>query len=625
MPNDRPETEQRARGPLTRTAGFVLLVWTVFQLLAALFGLVDAMTLRIAHALLLLVSAFLLTAEALPRRRAPAPLAAAVLSLLAFGFVLLRYRAAALAGGQVGAVGLWAAALCLALIFLAGWRWCRSLTVLALCFLAYCFVGKYLPGALGHGGFSLRRLLSYFIWGSQGVFGVAIGVSATYLFLFLLFGAFLQAGGFGRLIHDLSLRAAGGAAGGPAKIAVISSALLGMVNGSAVANVATTGAFTIPLMKKTGYAPEYAAAVEATASTGGQLTPPVLGAAAFVMAEFLGVPYGAVALAAALPAALYYFSLLVSVHLEARRLGLRGTDVSAAPPLRAVLRARGHLLLPPAVLIALLCCGFTPLYAAAAALLCCVLAAQLRKSTRLTAREWLAAALEGARSAVPLGVCCAVIGVIIGTVSLTGIGLTLGSLLLRLAENGSLLLCGALTMLLCTVLGMGVPGVAAYVIVSAVAAPALVRAGAVPMAAHLFCLFYACLSNITPPVAMSALTAAGLAGADPTKTAFLSLRLGFSAYLLPFFFLRDPTLLLGVSSAPVWTVLRAALTAAAGMVCLAAGFEGRLLRPCRAPARAALFAAALCFIDAGLCTDLLGLALLGAVVLLQYRKKEVHP
>ena len=637
------------RGPGPRAAGFVLLLLSVFQLLTALFGLVDAMTLRIGHCLLLLAAAFLLWAgeangrgrsprtaptgneDAADRASAPKPrpalplYLAAGLAVLAFGYVLLRYRAAALAGGQVGTPGLLAAGVCLLLILLAGWRYCRSLTVLAVLFLCYCFFGRFLPGALGHAGFSLRRVLSYFVWGSQGVFGVAVGVSATYLFLFLLFGALLQEGGFGRFIHDLSLRLAGASAGGPAKIAVVSSALLGMVNGSAVANVATTGAFTIPLMKRTGYRPEYAAAVEAAASTGGQLTPPVMGAAAFVLAEFLGVSYGAVALAAVIPAALYYLSLLVSVHLEAKKLGLSGADVSAAPPVGTVLRERGHLLLPPAVLVALLCAGFTPLYAAAAALFACVLAAQVRKSTRRTARDWLRALLEGARSAVPLGVCCAVIGLIIGTVSLTGIGLTLGSLLLRLAQDGSLLLCGLLTMLLCTVLGMGVPGVAAYVIVSAVAAPALIRAGAAPMAAHLFCLFYACLSNITPPVAMSALTAAGLAGADATKTAFLSLRLGFAAYLLPFFFLRDPTLLLGVSGAGGLTVLRAALSAGVGMVCLSAAFEGWLRRPCGVPARLALAAAALCCVDAGLMTDLLGLALLALVFILQSRKKEVHP
>lgn len=606
-------------------AAVVLLLWTAFQLLAVTVLPVDAMTLRIVHTLFLLTSAFLLWKgrgkdESRPRSgRFSAPLrySLAALTVLCFGYVLLRYRALSIAGGMPETADLAIGGVCLLLLALVGTRLCRSLTVLAGLFLLYGFAGRFLPGALGHAGFSLRRVLTYLFWGSQGVFGVAIGVSATYLFLFLLFGSLLKAGGFGELIRDLTLRAVGKKPGGPAKIAVICSGLLGMINGSAVANVATTGAFTIPLMKKTGCTPEYAAAVEAAASTGGQLTPPVMGAAAFVLAEYLGVSYGSVALAAALPAALYYLSLLLSVHLDARKHSFPGVK-EPAPPVRETLRTRGHLLLPPILLIALLCFGFTPLFSAAAALAACVLAAQLSKHTRLSLRAWIDAFLEGAQSAVSIGVCTAVIGIIIGMVSLTGLGLTLGSLLLRLAEGGSLLLCGVVTMLFCTVLGMGVPGVAAYVIVSSVAAPALIKAGSVPMAAHLFCLYYACLSNLTPPVAMSALTAAGLAGADRTKTAFLALRLGFAAYLLPFFFLGDPTLLLGVSSAQPWLLIRASISACVGMLCLSAAAEGQLLRRCSVFSRLILLIAAFCCIDTGLATDLLGFGLLLGVFLYQY-------
>lgn len=513
--------------------------WAILQIACTAVFAVDALTLRAGHALFLLGFTFLIFS----RRSRGIDFALAALAVLAYGTILMRYNAVAIAGGQPGAIEYVAAAVALLTLLEAARRAAPKLALLAAIFLAYNFFGALLPGALGHGGFTLARVLRHLFWGSQGVFGVGLGVSATYIFVFMLFGAFLKASGFTQFAHDLALAAVGRTAGGPAKVSVLASALMGMMNGSAVANVATTGTLTIPMMKKTGFSPAFAAAVEAVASTGGQFTPPVMGAVGFLMAEFLGVSYRDVMLTAAIPAALYYASLLFAVHFEAKRLGLSGLSKENLPRAMAVLRARGHLLLPLVVLIGAMLLGFTPLFSAVCATVATVIAAALRKETRMPLRAIFDAAADGARAAIPVGVCCAVIGVIIGTVSLTGVGQRAGDALLALAGQGNSLLSALLAAVLCCVLGMGVPGVAAYVIVISVAAPALIGAGAEPIGAHLFCLFYACLSNITPPVAISAYVASGIAGADQTKTALAAVRLGAFGFLLPFFFLRGGLLL----------------------------------------------------------------------------------
>ena len=450
-----------------------------------------------------------------------------------------------------------------------------------------------------------------------------MGVSATYIFLFVLFGAFLKYSGFSDFINDLALTLVGRTAGGPAKVSVIASALMGMINGSALANVATTGAITIPLMKRTGYKAEFAGAVEAVASTGGQFAPPIMGAVGFVMAEFLGVRYTEVMLAAAIPAFLYYLTLLMAVHFEARKLGLKGLSAEHIPAAMQVLRQRGHLLLPLVVLLLVMFMGYTPLLAAAVSIVATVAASWLSPATRMNLRTILTALDEGARSAVGVGVSCVIIGIIIGTVSLTGLGLTFGYEVLKYVGEGQIYRAGFFVMVLSTILGMGVPGVAAYVIVAAVAVPVLIGVGITPLAAHMFCLFYACLSNITPPVAMSSYVAAGIAHSNQTKTSLIAVRLGLTGFILPFFFLNNTLLLYAPGNPPLLT-LWAFLSATLGVSALAAGLEGWLFGPCNLLMRLMLLATAFFTIDPGLKTDAVGLALF-LIVCLWSRASRADP
>ncbi len=574
----------------------LLLGWTAFQLYCITLGSLDAVTFRACHALALLSFAFVYY------RKWKNPTLTSVccaLCALAYGYLIARYPAVARAGGQLGALEYAVAAVGLLLLFVAGARVSPGLAALACVFLVYNFVGQWLPGVFAHNGLSARRVLSHLFWGSQGVFGVGLGASVTYVFPFMIFGK---------------------SAGGPAKVAVLASALLGMINGSAVANVASTGAITIPLMKKSGYTSEFAGAVEAAASTGGQFTPPVMGAVGFLMAEFLGVPYTVVLLAAIVPAFLYYLTLMLSTHFEAKRLGLAGLPANQLPKLKAALRERGHLLLPLFVLVGMLVAGFTPVYACVAAIVAAPLSAALRKETRMPLSVIARAICEGARGAVSVGVCCMLIGVIIGTVSLTGVGLSLSSALMGLAKGGGLYLTALAAMALCTVLGMGVPGVAAYVVVVAIAAPALENAGASAIAAHMFCLFYACLANITPPVAISAYVASGLSGGNQTKTALLAVRLGLAGFLVPFFFINNPALLM--QEASVLVTIRCVCTACAGCAALSAALFFRTREESRALTRMLLFAGALLLLDAQPLTDVIGLAAIALAVCLRYFKRK---
>ena len=617
---EEKDSESRTRmfsGPWANIVSALALAFSLFQLAASTFWTLDAITLRAVHILFLLTLSFLLY-PALRReqrqRRAPTLYDALCIcaGLFSFGHLVLNYTNITLRGGWFEPADYAVASVGLIVCFEMARRVVGNLAALALVFLAYNFFGYLIPGAFGHPGYSWNRVVEHMFWGSQGLLGVGVGVSATYIFLFVLFGAFLKYSGFSDFINDLALTLVGRTAGGPAKVSVIASALMGMINGSALANVATTGAITIPLMKKTGYRAEFAGAVEAVASTGGQFAPPIMGAVGFIMAEFLGVPYTTVMLAAAIPAFLYYFTLLMAVHFEARKLGLRGLSREHIPNAANVLKERGHLLLPLIALTALLFMGYTPLFAAAISIAVTVAASWLSPRTRMGLSSILMAMEEGARGAVGVGAACVIIGVIIGTVSLTGLGLTFGYEILKFVGKDQMYLGGLFVMIMSTILGMGVPGVAAYVIVAAVAVPVLTGVGVQPLAAHMFCLFYACLSNITPPVAMSSYVAAGIARSNETKTSLIAMRLGLTGFILPFFFLNNPLLLYSPGHSGLAT-LWAFITAALGVSALAAGLEGWLFTRCNPAMRAMLLAAAFLAIDPGLITDAVGLGLICTV------------
>ena len=615
------QTEGRTRrytGALGAWLPWMLAAWAVFQLWAAGTGALGAVKLRTVHVTALLPFAFLLypARKAEPRERRGVPPVDAVLcmlSLLALGYMLLRQDALARTG-RLGEMDVWVGALCLLLAFEAARRASGPLAAIALLFFSYfAWWGQYVPGAFGTAAFSWKRVVKALAWDSTGILGTGVGVSSTYIFVFVVFGAFLKACGFSQLINDLALALVGRSPGGPAKVSVIASALMGMINGSAVANVATTGTVTIPLMKRTGYSADFAGAVEAAASTGGQFTPPIMGAVGFVMAEFMGVPYTQVMLAAAVPAALYYLGLLWAVHLEARRLGLKGLSREHLPQALQVLKRRGYLLLPPLFLIVLMLLGFTPLFSAIVAMALIVPVSFLGKEGRMTPRRLLDALAEGAQSAVGVGVSCVIIGVIIGSVNMTGLGVNFGHQVLRWAGQGQLALAGLMVMGMSLILGMGVPGVAAYVIVYAVAVPVLKSAGATDMAANLFCLMYACLSNITPPVALSAYVASGIAGGSMGKTGLQAMRLGAAGFVAPFFFLLHPVLL--GSGGAFGAFLYALLTACLGVMALGAGLSGRRAGEGRLASwlkRLPLLCAGMLLMSADVLTDAAGALLLAA-------------
>lgn len=587
-------------------------IWTFFQLYMSSYGVMDAIKFRAWHLLFLLLFSFLLYPAKKSRKgKKPAvsDLLLIVLAVSVFAYFLITYDTFIRDRFGVNTtMDYIAGGIAMILLFEASRRVVgNALTIIAGIFLLYNFFGGFIPGVFGHTGFTVERVINVMFWGGQGIFGTALGVSATYIFVFVMFGAFLKNSGFSDFINDLALTIAGRSSGGPAKVAVFASGLMGMMSGSAVGNVVTTGTVTIPLMKKTGYSKSFAGAVEAVASTGGLLAPPIMGAAGFIMAEFLGVPYTTVMLAAIIPAILYYAFLFMSVHFEAKRLGLSGIAKENIPNAVKVLKEGGHLLIPLVVLLATLLTGVTPLFAAIWALISTVLASWLRKSTRMNLRLILQSIEEGVRGAVNVGIACAIVGIVIGTITLTSVGLTLGNNVIAIAGE-SVLFAALLTMVISVFLGMGVPATAAYIIVATISVPILVNMGVPALAAHMFAFYYAALSGITPPVALASYAAAGIAGEDATKVSVASLRLAAVAFILPFFFLFNPVLLFDGHS--YGASIMAGIMALIGGIALAAAISGRVLAKMGWVSRVLVGAGGLMMIDAGTLTDLIGIALI---------------
>jgi len=407
---------------------------------------------------------------------------------------------------------------------------------------------------------------------------------------------------------------AGRSPGGPGKVAIVASGLLGTISGSAVANVATTGAFTIPLMKSVGYRPAFAGAVEAVASTGGQIMPPVMGAAAFVMAEFLGLKYSQIMLAAILPAVLYYIAVFVVVHFEALKTGLLGLPKDQLPDMKTLLRTRGHLITPLVVIIYLLMKGRTPLYAAFYGIIIAVVVSWIRPDTRLTFSGLINALEGGARGAVSTGIACAVVGNIVGITSLTGLGLVVGDNIITLA-GGNIFMTFMLAMIVSIILGMGLPTTACYIVAATIAGPALIKLGVEPLQAHMFVFYFACLSNLTPPVALAAYTGAGIAGANPATVGWLAFRMALAGFIIPYIFVYNPQLLLmGGSNLEI---IQACITSIIGVVGLAGFVQAYFMGNLNMVQRVILLVGALSLMIPGLITDIIGFASLGVIYLWQ--------
>ena len=498
------------------------------------------------------------------------------------------------------------------------------IVLVALGFLAYGFFGSSMPDFISHKGYSLERMTEYLIWSTNGVFGKPLAVSATFVIIFIIFGSLLQTLGAGKLFIDLSVAVTGRIRGGPALTSVLASALMGSISGSSVSNVVTTGAFTIPLMERTGYRKNFAAGVEAVASTGGQIMPPVMGAGAFVMAELLGLPYSDIVLAALVPAMLYFVSIALMVYFEAHRYGIDARpDVDKPRPVQ-ILRERGHLLIPLAVLlICLVVLRFSPTMSGLFGVLSLVLVAsvaQLFREGRIPIRETIEGLRSGVIIAIPVALACATAGIVIGVVSQTGLGVRFTQLILELS-NGNLWLAALLTMAACIVLGMGLPTTAAYIITAVLGAPTLVHLGVPLIAAHMFIFYFAIVSFITPPVGLSAYAAAGIAGSNPFTTGLTSFKLGLAGFIVPFAFIYAPELLL-IGDAT--GILLSATTALAGIVSLAAALIGWFLVPLAPAWRIVLFASSLAMISPELSVSIFGLLILVTIAMMAYLRDRRH-
>ena len=490
-----------------------------------------------------------------------------------------------------------------------------ELPIVAIVFLAYARFGPYLPSPLNHRGFSISRIVEHTFLTTEGIFGTPLMVSSTFVFLFILYGAFLEKTGVGQLFIDLAFAATGHMRGGPAKTAVLASGLMGSISGSSVANTVTTGAFTIPAMKKVGYSPEFAGAVEAAASTGGQIMPPVMGAAAFIMSEMTGIPYFQIVTAAAIPAILYYLAVGTMVHFEALKTGLVGLPKEQLPKARDTMKRGWHLMIPLiAILYFLTVAQWTPFKAAYWSIIIAVVVAMLKKETRIGIKDILGALESGARSAVGVASACACAGIVVGVVTLTGLGLKFASLIIDVA-GGNLLATLFLTMVASLILGMGLPTTAKYIVLATMAAPALVQLGVPLIAAHLFILYFGVVADITPPVALAAYAGAGIAGGNAMKTGFLALKLALAGFLIPYIFALSPGLLL--VDVTWFEALHTFITALVGIISLAAGVQGWLLTKTQLYERALLIVSAFALIDPGLATDLIGLGALVLVYMLQ--------
>jgi TRAP transporter 4TM/12TM fusion protein len=483
-------------------------------------------------------------------------------------------------------------------------------------FLIYLPVGAYLSGALQHRGFSYSKMIeAVYLLTGEGLYGVLMGVSATHVIVFIIFGSFIEKTGIGKFFGDFARAIAGGSQGGPAKIATISSALFGTLTGSAVANVYTTGSFTIPLMKRRGFRPQFAGAVEAAASTGGQLMPPIMGAAAFIMAENLQIPYVQVALQASIIAILYYFSIVMMIHFGAQKEGLAGEPKSELPTPKQVLRDF-YLFIPVALLLYLLISGYSPLYAGFTSIISAVVVSYFKKESRMTPAKIVDALVEGAKNGSMLVAAMSGAGIIVVAVTHTGLGLAFSSLVIALS-GGVLFLALILVALSSIILGMGIPTTAAYIIVAALGVPALVKMGVNPFAAHMFAFYFAVISNITPPVAIAAYAGANLAGSDPMKTGVEASLIASAAYIVPFMFAYNPVLLLQGTGVEI---LQSTITAFLGVSLLAAGIQGWFKGCLEMWMRLAFIVAALGLVHWGTATDIIALVIFAVIYIIQRSK-----
>lgn len=562
---------------------FISVIFVLFQLYATLSGAITAQVLRATHLAFVQLLAFLLFPPTKNSPRNTLPWYDIVLGLIGLAcwlYIVVNFDSLVRRSGNntpldvaVGIVGI-----------LVLFESCRRIVglpimIIAGSFIVFAFAGKYLPGFLHHRGYSLQRVVCHLFYNTEGIMGTPIGACSTFIFLFILFGALLEKTGIGHFFIDVCNALAGGASGGPAKVAVLSSALLGTVSGSSVSNTVGSGSFTIPMMKRLGYKGEFAGAVEAAASTGGQIMPPIMGAAAFLMAESLGLPYITIVKAAIVPAILYFTGIFITVHLEAKKLGLKGLPKDQLPRFMPLLLRKGYMILPLAVIIYFLCAGKTAVFAALMGIIACVLVgfgvsvsdlAHGRKPS-FGGKDIVEIMCTAARNIISVAIACGMAGIIIGIVTLTGLGLRLGNGLVMLA-HGKLLLTLVFTMVASIILGMGAPTTANYLITSTITAGAIISLGIEPLAAHMFAFYFGIIADVTPPVALAAIAGAAIAKAKPMKTALNATKLAIGAFIIPYMFVYNSKMLM--INASTLSVVMIIITAILGMFGISVALEG---------------------------------------------------
>ena len=620
---DKESDKRELTGVWGKIISAICILFALFQLYTATFGVLDAHLQRAIHLAFGFLLIFLLYPSRHSWSRSKMHPFDAFLALLSAGtamYLVVNYQELVLRAGMntetdfiVGLIGT-------IMVFEAARRvvgW--PMIIVAFCFMLYAFLGPYVPGILAHRGVGVQEMFDHLFFTTEGIFGTPMGVSSTFIYLFILFGAYLETTGLGKFFIDIANAIAGWAAGGPAKVAVLSSGLMGTVSGSSVGNVAGTGAFTIPMMKKMGYSPEFSASVEAIASTGGMIMPPIMGASAMIMAEFLGVPYVTIMKAALIPALLYYFAIWMVVDLEARRLNLKTMPKGEAESAISVIRKRGYMLLPIILLIILMVSGKTPLFSSFYAIVAALLLSSIKKETRLDLTKFADSLEDASRLAIPVASSCASVGIMVAMTGATGLGMVLGDGLIKLA-HGNFYLTLVFSMLTCIVLGMGLPTSACYIVVSTIAAPALLKFGISGIPVHMFAFYFGILSVLTPPVCTASLTAAGIAGANPNRTGYKAFSMAAAGFLIPYIFMLSPQLLL--IDATFLDIITKLPTAMVGTACLAVAIVGYIKTSLNVFERIGSFAAGVLLMDGGILTDMIGLALIAVIFLLDVMRNK---
>ena len=559
-----------------------------------------------------------------------------ILSVGVWGYIFFNVEAIALKGGQMSTTDMVLGVLAVLLTLEVTRRVVGpELPIVTIVFLLFAYFGRHMPGIFAHRGFNVTRIVSHMYMTTEGIMGTPLGVSSTFVFMFILFGSFLDKTGVGEFFIDFAYALTGSTRSGPAMTSVLSSGLMGSISGSSVANTVTTGAFTIPLMKSVGYKPHYAGAVEATASTGGQIMPPVMGAAAFIMADFTGFPYISIVKAAIIPAVLYYIAVGTMVHLEACKLGLKGMPRESLPKVSNILKKQGYLTLPLIAIIFMLVKQYPPTMAALTGIVIGVIVAMtvslIKKDNSFTPKDILGAMEAGAKGAVGVACACACAGMIVGVVTLTGFGLKIAEVIVQIAQ-GRLIPTLLLTMVSSIILGMGLPTTAKYIVLATMAVPAITKLGVNLMSAHLFILYFGVVADVTPPVALAAYAGAGIAGANSMKTGFQAFKLAIGAFIIPYIFVINPHLIMvdsivgtTVNWLPITAALPTIVTALIGTVCLAGTVESYLFGNLRIWQRIILLLAAFALLDPKLLTDGIGLAALAFIFVTQKMLNKNKP